>query len=156
MTCAAMVRVDVLLLEGQQRLHAASHASIFADARVVDLHALDFGAQFAILAADAAQVGVGGPEILHPLLAVNHGFFDRRDGGDGPQTNETGFAFLRRAAHLHRQGDNLGEQDGRQHDQVLIAAKECVHKLRCISSALLCEPAKIVITSAARDLLSSH
>jgi hypothetical protein len=33
--------------------------------------------------------------------------------------------------YLHSQSNDLGEQNGRQHNQVLIAAEECVHTLRC-------------------------
>ena len=75
-----------------------------------------------VFPANAAQVGVGGQEVLHPLLTVDDGFLDWSDGGDGPEADETGLAFLRRTANLHRKRNNLGEQDGRQHNQVLIAA----------------------------------
>ena len=72
--------------------------------------------------ANAAQIGVAGKEVLDPLLTVDYGFLDWSDGRDGPEADETGLALLRRTANLHRKRNNLGEQDGRQHNQVLIAA----------------------------------
>ncbi len=121
--------VDVLFFEGQQCLDPPRHAGVFADPRVVDLHAIELSFELAVLPANPAQVGIVCKQILYPLLAVNDSLFDRSNGGDGPQADETGFAFLRRPAYLHRQPNNLGEQDGRQHDQVLIAAEECVHTI---------------------------
>ena len=114
--------LDVLLLELQQCLDPACHARVFAEPRVVDLHALDLRAQLAILPANPAEIDVVCPGVLHPFLRVHHGAFNGCYCGDRPQTDETGFAHLRRAAHLHRQPNDLGEQNGRQHDQVLVAA----------------------------------
>ncbi len=65
----------------------------------------------------------------YPLLAVHDAVFNRSDRGDGPDADEPGLAFVGGAAHLHRQTNHLGEQDGRQHNQILKAAKECVHTL---------------------------
>ncbi len=130
MTCAATVESTYCSLKAQQGLDAARHARVFVEARLFDLHVRNLRFEFAILAADTAQVGIVRPEVLHPILAVHDRFFNGSDGGDGPQADEAGFAFLRRTADLHRQRHDLGEQDGRQHDQVLIAAKESIHTLR--------------------------
>ena len=60
-------------------------------------------------------------------MRVDDGLLEGSDGGDRPHADQANFALLRGAPHLYRERDNLGEQDGRQHDQVLIAAENRIH-----------------------------
>src|ERR1019366_2739984 len=123
--------IDILLFECEQGLNTARHASILRVASVFNLHAVNLGAQLPIFPANTAKISVAIPGVVHPFLGVYHSFFDRSDCGDRPQAEQAGIAALSRAVYLHSQSNNLGEQNGRQHNQVLIAAEECVHTLRC-------------------------
>src|SRR5664279_1288206 len=58
---------------------------------------------------------------------MHYGFFKGSHGGCRPNADQAGFALCRRTSHLHCKRDDLGEQDGRKHDEVLIAAENCVH-----------------------------
>ena len=119
--------VDVLLFESQQRLNAACHVGVFAEARLLQFHALDVGVQLPILATDAPQVEVAIPPVARPLLGVNDRFFERCEGTNGPDADETNFAVLGRTPHLDSKRNDLGEQNGRQYDQVSVATENRVH-----------------------------
>src|SRR5215469_10461253 len=58
---------------------------------------------------------------------MHHGLLERSNRPDRPHPDQADLALLRRTTHLHGKRDDLGEQDGREHDQVLIAAEKCFH-----------------------------
>src|SRR5271166_6009980 len=74
-----------------------------------------------------AQVNVAVPCVVYPLLGVHNSFLKGSHRGCRPEADQAGFALRHRTPHLHRERDDLGEQNSRQHDEVLIAAENCVH-----------------------------
>ena len=88
---------------------------------------IEFGAQLAILATHSAQIHVVVPGVVEEVLRADDGFFERSNRRDRPDANEPSVALLRRALNLYRQPDDLGKQNGRQHDQVAKAAKNGFH-----------------------------
>ena len=58
---------------------------------------------------------------------MHHGLLERSNSPDRPHADHADLTLLCRTTHLHGKGDDLGEQNDRQHDEILIAAEKCLH-----------------------------
>ncbi len=129
--------VEVFLLKVEHRLQALTLARVLEQGRLLQAQPVDGLLRGPVLLADMAQVDVALPEPAHTGLGVLDDPFDRGNDGIGPQTDETDAGAVDGiersvsgigAAHLHRQPDDLDQQQSQQHQQVAIADEEGFHE----------------------------
>src|SRR5271163_2325099 len=126
-----------MLLEVEEGLETMALNSVLGKGGLFEAEAGDLLLEIVVLLAGVAQVDVVRPAVTEVIAETVEELLERRDGGDGPVTDESdaaavGGGRVDGAAHLNGETDGLGQEDSNQNQNVLETCEERFHALEMI------------------------